>query len=596
MLGFFLLLPCILFGQNQKIADSLVSIYEAGSYKPADRLEILQNIIHSQTDQEKMLDYCAEMLEVALELDSTKYIFCAYLETGTAYREKGDFSEALANHFKAREIAVENSLNTDLGRVNIAIADVYSAMNNHSNSVDFYQNGIKILREENDSIKLATAQFNLGDEYFNYGELDSALFFYEESGKIFNALQDSLSIAYYLGNMGKIYAEKGKSDIAERDIKKAIQILDEFEDYYGISDYLITLSDIYFEKGDADSALNYAKRSLDLAQQNGQKAQIMDANLKLSELYEKMGNLVEYVKYYKEYEAYDDSVSSKEAMQEIADLRTEYEVSQKQAEVDLLVKESEIAELKDKRQNFIIYASILLLIMVALLALNGYRRHRYVQKTKKLIEIEKNKSEDLLLNILPRETAQELRDHGSVKARKIESATVLFTDFVEFSKLAENEEPELIVRSIDDYFKKFDEITTRYKLEKIKTIGDSYMCAGGLHSQSSSQAREVVLAAREMITIVNKEMDSTNELIHFDIRIGIHTGPVVAGIVGTKKWQFDIWGDTVNIASRMESNSEKGRINISETTHNEIKDEFAGEYRGEVDVKNHGRMRMYFVA
>ena len=182
-----------------------------------------------------------------------------------------------------------------------------------------------------------------------------------------------------------------------------------------------------------------------------------------------------------------------------------------------------------------------------------------------------------------------------MEAVKLDEVTVLFTDFVSFSKLAEHIEPVQLVKSIDFYFKGFDEIATKYGLEKIKTIGDSYMCACGLPTPNPTHARNVVLAAREMNELVSHALTAEDGFNHFQIRIGIHSGPVVAGIVGIKKWQYDIWGDTVNIASRMESKSEPGRINLSETTYLKIKDEFPCEYRGEIEVKNRGMLKMYFL-
>jgi class 3 adenylate cyclase len=190
----------------------------------------------------------------------------------------------------------------------------------------------------------------------------------------------------------------------------------------------------------------------------------------------------------------------------------------------------------------------------------------------------------------------ELKRSGKVDAVKFDQVTVLFTDFVEFTKIAEHVEPVQLVKSIDYYFKGFDEITTKYGLEKIKTVGDSYMCACGLPTVNKTHARNVMIAAKEMIDLVRNEMSALDGLNHFEVRIGVHTGPVVAGIVGIKKWQYDIWGDTENIASRMESMTKPGRVNLSETTYLEIKDEFQCEYRGEIKVKHHGAMKMYFLS
>jgi len=575
------------------MADSLILLYESGNFHSEDRLEILYNISKNHPEPEKVLIYSEELLVAAEAVGATDYIFNGYLGKGTALRLKGNIPEALDSYLKASEIASDHQMTQSLGRVTAAMADAYSVIGNHTLAINYYKKGVDILREVNDSLNIATVLLNTGDEYFNYGELDSALTFYEESGDIFNALAHDIGEAYNLGNIGQVYAELGQYEKAVSNLNQAIQILTELGDYYPICVYLITISDIYLEREDENKALDYAKQSLELAENYSLKEQIRDANLKLSEIYEKTGQLDKSMAYLKNYNIYRDSVNNLVVVQEMAELRTEYEVAQKQAEVDILVKESEIADLKDRRQRWVIFGTGLSLIFVAVIAVNGFRRYKFVQKTNRIIEEEKSKSDNLLLNILPHETASELKEHGSVKARKIERVTVLFTDFVEFTRLSEHVEPEQIVRSIDHYFKIFDEISTRYNLEKIKTIGDSYMCAGGLHSESS-QANEVLNAALEMASIIESEKKSKSDLIHFDIRIGVHTGPVVAGIVGTKKWQFDIWGDTVNIASGMESSSLPGKVNISESTYEEVKDEFQTEFRGIIDIKNRGHFKMYF--
>jgi class 3 adenylate cyclase len=379
-----------------------------------------------------------------------------------------------------------------------------------------------------------------------------------------------------------VYANTGENNLAEKNINEAISILEQMKYYYPICEYLISMSDVYLSKGDNRTALNYATRSLQLAQKYNLKQQISNANLKLSQLYEKKGNTGLSFKYYKNYIAYRDSVNNIKSVQKMADLRTDYEVSQKQTEVDLLNQGK-------KNQRLVVITLIIILASTTIILGTLYWYYRTISK-------EKRRSESLLLNILPAETAKELRQNGKVNAVRFNKVTVLFTDFVQFSRLAEHVEPEQLVRSIDFYFKEFDEITTRYGLEKIKTIGDSYMCACGLPTANPSHAINVVKAAKEMMDFVDKRLNADDGLNHFEIRIGIHTGPVVAGIVGIKKWQYDIWGDTVNIASRMESMSNPGRINLSEFTWQEIKDAFPCEYRGEIEVKNHGPLKMYFLS
>ncbi len=206
-------------------------------------------------------------------------------------------------------------------------------------------------------------------------------------------------------------------------------------------------------------------------------------------------------------------------------------------------------------------------------------------------------SEALLLNILPKEIADELKVSGSAEPRQFEHVTVMFTDFKNFSKIAENLSPAELVAEIDTVFKGFDRIIGKYKIEKIKTIGDAYMCAGGLPVPNASHPYDMVHAAREIQQFIELYIQECKEQGKepFEIRIGIHTGPVVAGIVGEKKFAYDIWGDTVNTASRMESSGVAGKINISGTTYELIKDKFNCVYRGKIQAKNKGEIDMYFV-
>jgi histidine kinase len=220
-----------------------------------------------------------------------------------------------------------------------------------------------------------------------------------------------------------------------------------------------------------------------------------------------------------------------------------------------------------------------------------------IEQQKQLIELEQEKSEKLLLNILPESIARELKLTGSAKAKHYDQVSVLFADVVGFTKIAARMSPAELVQELDYYFNAFDHITDQYGLEKIKTIGDAYMVAGGLTDEESNAAFDMIQCALEMQRFIEKERQerTKTDRLYFEVRFGIHTGEVVAGVVGHKKFAFDIWGDTVNTAARMQSHSDADRINISEATYLIVKDEIPCTYRGEIDTKHKGIVKMYFV-
>ncbi|HNI91100.1 MAG TPA: adenylate/guanylate cyclase domain-containing protein, partial [Leptospiraceae bacterium] len=213
------------------------------------------------------------------------------------------------------------------------------------------------------------------------------------------------------------------------------------------------------------------------------------------------------------------------------------------------------------------------------------------------IEAERQKSEKLLLNILPKDVAKELKEKGYAEPILFENVSVMFTDFKGFTQIAEKLSPQELVKDLDACFVQFDKISERFNLEKLKTIGDSYMCAGGIPRRNTTHAIDCVLAALEIQSFMNmmKELKAAQGFPYWELRLGIHSGPLIAGVIGEKKFAYDVWGDTVNSASRMESSGTPGKINISGTTYEIVKEFFDCEYRGEVAAKNKGVVQMYYV-
>ena len=285
-----------------------------------------------------------------------------------------------------------------------------------------------------------------------------------------------------------------------------------------------------------------------------------------------------------------DTVYNLETDKKLGTLQFTYDLDKKSAEISLLnkdreLKEKQLATQKMLRNGFIGGFAALLVVAVIIFS----QRNRIAK--------EKDRSEKLLLNILPEQTAHELKETGKAKARAYDNVTVLFTDFKGFSKMAETMSAEALVGEIDYYFRAFDRIIKPFGIEKIKTIGDAYMAACGVPVANPYHALNVIYAAMRMRDFCDEEAKkrSASGQPFFEIRIGVNSGSLVAGIVGESKFAYDIWGDTVNMAARMEQSGVPGKINVTEDTYVLIRDKFECVHRGKLSVKHKDDVEMYFV-
>ncbi len=365
------------------------------------------------------------------------------------------------------------------------------------------------------------------------------------------------------------------------------------------------VSAVYLQANNIEKAIYYAQLSFNMSSTSSDEISFVEATATLSKAYARKGNFKKAYYYLDLLSTTKDTFFKGSTKQKVADMQSMFDFKRK-------INDQKISQIKDKeialqqiqkerilRNSFLIGSALLLLLLIVL-----YSRYKIKQNANialegknKIISEEKERSENLLLNILPFEVAEELKLKGSADAKLIDEVTVLFTDFKGFTIVSEKLSPKELVKDIHECFSAFDLIMEKHGLEKIKTIGDSYMAAGGLPNPNTTHATDAICAAFEILRFI--ETGKANKIAmgapFFEVRIGIHTGPVVAGIVGVKKFAYDIWGDTVNVASRMESGGEEGKVNISETTYDLVKDKFNCTYRGKIQAKNKGMIDMYFV-
>ncbi len=341
-----------------------------------------------------------------------------------------------------------------------------------------------------------------------------------------------------------------------------------------------------------DSAMTYALAAKDLSTRAIIHSQ-------LARNYEELGDYENAYEQSKLRYFLNDSLLNEEKMKSLTEMQAKYENAKQDKEISSLRAEALQAELdkaqvKRAKNIFLFIALGILGIVVALLS-----RLRYINRTSVAMRKEKTISEELLHNILPEEVADEIRSKGYADVHEFERATILFTDFKDFTEMTERMHAPQLVAEIDHCFKAFDGIVEAHGIEKIKTIGDAYMAAGGLPDARKGSPLQTVLAALEMTEFMAayQAQRIAQGRMYFVMRTGLHTGPVIAGIVGVKKYAYDIWGDTVNVANRMETTSEVGKVNISQTTYELVKNEPSLRFtpRGAVDAKGKGKLHMYFV-
>ncbi len=410
---------------------------------------------------------------------------------------------------------------------------------------------------------------------------------------------DTSNLLTSLGNLGSLKGMTGDLDSAYYFLSRAALIARKINMTDEYMDLLINLSNVDAERGNYKTAINRLDTTYVVATELKSTENLAKVQKERASLHARFNDFKQAYTYLLAFIDLNNQYLSEEKVKAVTEMMEKYESEKKARQIQQLELDKLDATLKTERitntRNRYLYIGIAILLG----AIGIYTRLRYVHKSRTAIQKEKDISEGLLLNILPASVAEELKQKGYAAAMHHDVASIIFSDFKGFTAISEALTAAELVEEINTCFKAFDHIMTKYGIEKIKTIGDAYMAAAGIPINNTASVLDTVYAALEMQDFIinrKKEKDEQGQP-SFQMRVGIHTGPVVAGIVGVKKFQYDIWGDTVNIASRMESSGEVGQVNISEATYQHIRDTPGLVFtpRGMIQAKGKGEMAMYFV-
>lgn len=564
---------------------------------------------------------CNHAKQLAETSRYTKGIANALKASGIGYYRQGKYVDALQDWENSKKIY--ESIGDKKGVANMLsnLGVIYRDQADNEKALDLYIQSLKIAEEINDSVRIMTVDLNIGTIY---GEkaitYEKAIEYYEKAMPYAIALDNKDAIGTITGNLGEIYLKSNKDSLALANLEKSLVA---YEGTENVPYTLNLIGKLYAKRKNFEKAIDYQQRAFSISERYDAKLDMAKSMIGLADSYKEMKRYNEAISNYMLAESFakqtgannelkdtyeglamtygalndfgnafkyqsmmiaiKDTLYNIDTEKKLGTMLFNYQIDKKQSEINL--QQKEISKQKIVRNSFIGGFAIVMVFAGIF----------FMQRNR--ISKEKKRSDELLLNILPEETAEELKATGSAKTKSFDSVSVLFTDFKNFTQASEKLSPEELVAEINHCYSEFDKIVSKYGIEKIKTIGDAYMCAGGLPVKNNTHPFDIVNAGIEMQQFIesNKKERQANGLPFFELRLGVHTGPVVAGVVGTKKFAYDIWGDTVNTASRMESSGETGKVNISGATFQLIKDQFKCTHRGKVQAKNKGEIDMYFV-
>lgn len=530
-------------------------------------------------DYQKAITYYENAISLFADIENKNGEADSRNNLGAVYESTGAYDKAVTYYQEALTQYEELDRKSDIAVALNNLGSINMSLGNYQSAFEFYSTALTIQEELGKKREMAITLNNIGDFYVAMDYYKEGLSAYERALQLSNEINDGITSAQILNNIGYMYEIEEEFDKALEYYDESAFKFDESGDYEGLVTSVNNLGTVYYKQEDYQSALEYHLHAFDLSKdityRDGLKASIKN----IAYDYQQLGDYKQSNYYMALLTELTEQLINDKIAESFANSEAIFQSEKKNKEI--LKQKEAIQESERARKRLLtilaIIAAASVIIMVLLI---------WVAK-------ERSKSERLLLNILPKKVAENLKKTGETPPVRFEDVTVYFSDVVSFTTLSQHYTPDGLISELNDIFTMFDNIMEKYHCERIKTIGDAYMAVCGMPEKNPDHAKLMVKAAIEIREAMNKRNEGRE--IKWEIRIGINTGRVVGGVVGIKKYIYDVFGDTINTASRMESNSKPMFINCSPSTYELIKDDFDTTYRGESDVKGKGIMKMYFI-
>jgi len=562
-------------------------------------------------------------LRLAKRLGSAPEAAHALHTLGWIAWQQGKYDAATALHLQA--LHLRDSLGDKRGKAQslLALGNVYknqaALLNRPENleqALETYHQALQLSREAQDPETESFVLLALGNVARRQRQTDEAYRYYTASKLLKERIRDSLGLSHLYAVWGSAYSEDDKPDSALALLNMALLLKAQLgKDLRGKAKILSDIAAVHVRQGRYEQAVGSANAALKILDTLDEAPFRYAALATLSQALEALGKHHQALAAFKTASALKDSSVTRDVTQRTAELQTRYETAEKAYRIQRL-------ETDQERERWLRYTLIAVLVAVGLFAwllLQRYRlqrlknkrlnqRHAQIQLeniglqqvnmmidfTHQMLEEQKTQLDQLLLNVLPAPVAKRLQSGETVIVDQFERVSVLFADIVGFTELSQRVRPKRVVMLLNVMFNVMDRLCERHGVEKIKTIGDCYMAAAGIPTEQERHCEVIALLALDIVEAM-KEFDNDSSKSQLTVRVGIHTGPVVAGVIGEKKFAYDLWGDTVNTASRMESHGMPGKIHCSQAVYDLLHERFDFEERGSIDVKGKGMMNTWFL-